>query len=118
MLPEARVVFGPDGHLYGTTTTGGPTNGGVVFYLVPPLSTCKTVACFWTENMLHSFSGSPDGVSPSWGDLVWDQQGNIYGTTTGGGHDNFGTVYEMTKSGNTWTEVPIYALSGPDGENP
>src|SRR5581483_4635346 len=46
--PVARVVFGPDGSLYGTTQFGGG-NGcsgssgcGTVFRLRPPLGVCKS----------------------------------------------------------------------------
>ncbi|MFZ0707263.1 MAG: choice-of-anchor tandem repeat GloVer-containing protein [Candidatus Korobacteraceae bacterium] len=117
--PRARVVFGPDGHLYGTAEGGGPYNGGVVFNLTPPLSICKAAACFWKENILRNFMQSPDGAFPGYGDLVWDQQGNIYGTTSNGGASGSGTVFKMTKSGNTWTETPIWSLSGGlDGGQP
>jgi uncharacterized repeat protein (TIGR03803 family) len=117
--PYARVVFGPDGHLYGTTYLGGTDNAGIIFDLIPPLSLCKTANCSWKENMLYSFMGYPsDGDEPGYGDLIWDQQGNIYGTTTHGGPSGFGTVYQLTKSGNSWTEAPIYSFSGPDGEQP
>jgi uncharacterized repeat protein (TIGR03803 family) len=54
--PEARVVFGPDGTLYGTTSDGGGVgcsgNGcGTVFNLRPPATACKTALCPWTETV-------------------------------------------------------------------
>jgi len=113
--PTARVLFGPDGALYGTTFSGGSKGDGVVFNLTPPL---------WTETVLHGFAGSPDGDSPGYGDLIWDHSGNIYGTTVGGGtahdliHLGMGTVFEMTQLGNDWTETPIYFFGGPDGAYP
>lgn len=116
--PQARVLFGPDGHLYGTTNGGGKYNGGVVFSLTPQLSICKTAACFWTEKTLHSFMGNPDGLGPQFGDLIWDPMGNIYGTTAYGGLSDFGTVYELQPSGNGWAESVLYSFSGPDGEYP
>ena len=116
-MPDARVVFGPDSHLYGPAA-GGINNAGVVFDLVPPVSFCKTVKCFWTENVLYSFSGSPDAGGPGEGDLIWDQHGNMYGTTAGGGTYSNGTVYEMTKVGSNWTETPIHSFSGPEGGQP
>lgn len=33
--PDANLTLGPDGKLYGTTATGGPYGGGVVFQLTP-----------------------------------------------------------------------------------
>jgi uncharacterized repeat protein (TIGR03803 family) len=116
--PENRVVFGPDSQLYGATNRGGPQGGGLVFNLTLPVSICKTANCFGTEEVLHLFTGSPDGNGPGTGDLVWDPMGNIYGTTVFGGTSNLGTVYQMTKSGNSWTEAPIYSFTGPDGKYP
>jgi uncharacterized repeat protein (TIGR03803 family) len=116
--PLARVVFGPDNHLYGTTFGGGPQGYGAVFSLTPRPTICPTANCFWTEKVLHLFTGSPDGDGPEGGDLVWDQAGNIYGTTLYGGTSSLGTVYQMTKSGDNWTEAPIYSFTGPDGEQP
>lgn len=116
--PIARVVFGPDGHPYGTTNWGGATFLGIVFDLIAPLSICKTANCFWKENVIYNFGGSPDGANPGFADLVWDSQGNIYGTTENGGPNNLGTVYELVRSGNSYSEKVIYSFSGADGANP
>jgi len=112
--PTARVVFGPDGHMYGTTSYGGASNDGVVFSLTPPLTFCKTIACFWTETLPHTFTGSPDdGAIPGYGDLLWGQSENAYGTTTQGGMPGYGgTVFQLTKAGNNWIEMPIYSFGG------
>ncbi len=59
--PQARVLFGPDGLLYGTTSDAGINNAGVFFSLAPPVSMCSTAKCFWTEHVLYSFRGAPDG---------------------------------------------------------
>src|SRR3974390_2563614 len=58
--PQSRVLFGPDSHLYGTTSEGGTLSqyggAGVLFNLTPPLSICKTlIGCFWKENQLYTF---------------------------------------------------------------
>ena len=104
--PSARVVFGPDGHLYGTTTFGGTTGVGVVFALTPPLSICKTLSCLWKENVLHTFLGAPaDGATPNSGDLVWGQQGNFYGTTGNGGTQNQGTAFQINPGNNTYSVI-------------
>src|SRR5579863_561468 len=54
--PESRVIFGPDGALYGTTDTGGGSGcGGIgcgtVFKLQPPATFCHSVFCSWTETV-------------------------------------------------------------------
>ncbi len=116
--PIARVVYGPDGHPYGTTENGGAAGKGIVFDLIIPVTICKSANCFWKENVLYDFLGSADAANPGYGDLTWDAQGNIYGTTMAGGASGDGAVYELQRSGNSWTESVIYNFSGPDGVSP
>jgi uncharacterized repeat protein (TIGR03803 family) len=121
--PEARVIIGPNGSLYGTTTNGG--NGyGTVFQLSPPPTICKTAYCPWRERVLYAFHGAPDcgnGSGPtSFGDLIFDQAGNIYGTTYHGGVNNVGCVYKLMPSGSGgYTESVIHSFAGgSDGRFP
>ncbi len=120
--PIARVVFGPNGSLYGTTEFGGRNCGigcGTVFNLKPPAVACRTALCAWTETMLYRFGGSSDGANPGYGDLIFDQAGNIYGTTYFGGSNAQGVVYKLTPSNGNWTESAIYLFTGSgDGGNP
>jgi uncharacterized repeat protein (TIGR03803 family) len=117
--PMGNADFGPDGHVYSTTQLGGMHGAGSIFNLVPRLSLCKTAECFWTENVIHDFQYAPDGAYPAGGSLIWDQQGTLYGTTSGGGNFGWGTVYEIAKSQNSWNETPIHSFSdGYDGANP
>ncbi len=120
--PIARVVFGPNGTLYGTTEFGGRNCGegcGAVFNLRPPATLCKTVLCPWTETVIYSFAGSGDGANPGYGELTFDQAGDIYGTTYFGGNNAQGVVYKLTSSNGSWTESAIHTFSGAsDGENP
>ena len=83
--PHSRLVFGPDGRLYGTTINGGQgacdslfgVGCGTVFSLRPPANACrKTAICPWSETVLYRFSGGSDGGEPL-GDLAFDQ-GAIY----------------------------------------
>lgn len=124
----ARVIFGPDSSLYGTTADGGsqcaPTGGdcGTVFRLRRPATTCTSGSCPWTETVLYRFSGSPDGDQP-YSEVIFDSAGNIYGTTSAGGSGNNGygngTVYELTPSGGGWTESVLWTFSGgSDGYQP
>ncbi len=119
--PTARVVFGPDGALYGTTTEGG----GTVFSLRPPRRACRSVNCPWTETVLYRFTGLDDGGLPGYGDLAFDAAGNIYGTTMSGGANcspyyNCGVVFKLTRSGESWTESVLYSFSqsGDGGDIP
>jgi uncharacterized repeat protein (TIGR03803 family) len=118
-IPIARVVFGPDGLLYGTTSAGGADNGGIVFRLQPPPNVCQSVSCPWIETVLYSFVGTIDGRNPSYGDLTFDQAGNIYGTTEYGGDMGHGVVFELSPSDGGWTESVLWNFgASSDGGQP
>jgi uncharacterized repeat protein (TIGR03803 family) len=111
--PMGRVVFGPDGALYGTTNQGGntacnPVGCGTVFKLQPPATFCRTPLCPWTKTTIHTFAAQQnfDGQFPV-GDLTFDPAGNLYGVTTYGGQHDDGTVYELSPSNGGWTETII-----------
>ena len=67
------------GNLYGATLVGGVNDLGAVYQLSPP----ATEGGAWTETVIFSFSGL-DGTLP-FGRLQFDQNGLLYGTTSGGG---------------------------------
>jgi uncharacterized repeat protein (TIGR03803 family) len=75
------------GSLFGTTTNDGQFGLGSVFKLTPSGSG-------WTETDLHAFAGS-DGANP-FSNLVFDANGNLYGTASGGGDNGKGVVFEIT----------------------
>jgi len=105
--PTAGLTFYKKGNLYGTTIRGGSNGEGTVFEL--------TAA--GTEMVLHSFSfESGDGASSNAG-LIFDKKGNLYGTTTVGGANSEGTVFELTAKG---TEKILYSFGSQmgDGANP
>jgi uncharacterized repeat protein (TIGR03803 family) len=115
--PQARVVIGPNGSLYGTTSYGGATgctsNGcGTVFNLKPSTHATGSVLGNWGETILYAFQGGSDGANPGYGDLLFDHAGNIYGTTTAGGPSNQGTVFKLTASNGSWTETVLYSFTG------
>ncbi len=106
--PQTRVVIGPDGSLYGTTAGGGSGGQGTVFNLRPPPVPCKTTFCPWKETVLYNFHGS-DGAQPTFGDLIFDAAGNIYGTTP---HAGNGMVYKLTHANGVWTETILHTFHG------
>jgi len=117
--PLSRVVFGPDGRLYGTTSGGGASGyWGTVYTLSPPVTFCRSVQCYWDETIIYSFNGTQGGGDPGWADPVFDRSGNLYGTAQQGGQDAFGVVYELTRSGGTWTESVLHSFSIPEGISP
>jgi uncharacterized repeat protein (TIGR03803 family) len=105
--PQAGLLRDADGNLYGTTTYGGGPGLGTVFKL----------ALDGTLTTLHPFSGS-DGASPQAG-LVRAPDGTLYGTTLGDdGASNYGTVFQLTPAGETYSFDTIYTFSCADGACP
>jgi uncharacterized repeat protein (TIGR03803 family) len=72
----------------------------------------------WNETILHTFAGGSDGCNPFSAPII-DSAGNLYGTTAdGGGSKDSGVVYELVRSGQSYTEQILYTFSGPDGAVP
>jgi uncharacterized repeat protein (TIGR03803 family) len=92
------------GAFTGMTQFGGSANCGIVFQLTPS-------AGVWTETVLYAFKGGSDGCLPV-GHLKMDGSGNLFGVTYSGGPANTGAVFELSKTGQTWTETVIYTLPG------
>ncbi len=97
--PEAGLVQGADGNLYGTTWRGGSNGAGTVFKITPS----------GTLTTLYSFCSQPncaDGDEPEAG-LVQGADGNFYGATWQGGANNYpfgsGTVFKITPGGTLTT---------------
>jgi uncharacterized repeat protein (TIGR03803 family) len=89
--PNAGLLLGNDGSLYGTTVRGGAAGGGEVFKI-----TTKGAL-----TVLHSFEGG-DGGNPYAG-VVQGTDGNFYGTTMEGGAHGYGTVFKMNPNGTLTT---------------
>ena len=107
--PAASVMFGPDGTLYGTTSGG--IGYGTVFNLTPSGVPCRSALCPWTQSVLYRFTSSVFGEFPFLGDLVFDQAGNLYGTTIEGGSNGQGVVYELSPSAGGWTQTVVYNMN-------
>jgi uncharacterized repeat protein (TIGR03803 family) len=104
--PLAGLIVDASGNLYGTTLMGGVYNCGGVFELIPKSGGG------WTERMLHSFNNNgKDGYSPLAG-VIADASGNLYGTTSQGGPNNGGVVFELSpKAGGGWSEKLLHGFS-------
>jgi len=105
--PQAALVQGADGNLYGATYYGGPGcgscfTGGTIFKITPggKLTT------------LYTFGAEGDGPNQ----LALADDGYFYGTANyGGGAYEYGTVFKITRSGALTTLYTFCTQSGCTG---
>jgi len=101
--PYGPLVADSSRNLYGVAKSGGPADVGVVFEISPDDSGS------WRETVLHAFAGS-DGAYPS-GGLLWDSQGDLFGTTFGGGPAGGGVAFELSPAHDgAWTFSQLHAF--------
>src|SRR5271165_1371463 len=102
--PKSNVVFDSQGDLFGTTYNGGYYGAGTVYEIVHGTNTITTVANF---DNVH-------GAHPT-GDVVLDDNGNLFGTTSGGGANQVGTIFEIVKGTSAITTIASFnAVNGAD----
>ena len=105
--PQASLVFGPDGALYGNTQNGGANGDGTVFRFDLSSGTLTT---------LHDFNGT-DGES-SWAADVLDPSGELYGVADSGGNSFGGTLWKMNPANPASFTVITNFNYGTLGEDP
>jgi uncharacterized repeat protein (TIGR03803 family) len=118
--PDAGLIFDAAGSLYGTTALGGTECAaddgcGTVFKLAPK------AGGGWDETVLHNFNlNGKDGINPFAG-VIFDDAGNLYGTTQAGGAYGYGTVFELerTEAGGFAEKVlHSFGKNASDGKSP
>ncbi len=107
--PDGNPCLGPGGMLYGTTSAGGASGGGVIW----------RVNRAGHETVLHNFTGGADGAYPFYA-VLCDSADKIYGTTSYGGsafgYNGFGVVFRIDGAGH---EIVLHTFTGgADGGNP
>ncbi len=103
--PLAGLLMDGLGNLYGTTSEGGTGSSECAF----GCGTVFKISSAGTESVLYSFTDlNGDGGYP-YGDLILDSEGNLYGTTAGGGSSGNGTVFKLSSSG---VETVLYSFQG------
>ncbi len=108
------LIQATDGNFYGTTISGGAYTAcgnaggcGTVFSMTPS-------GQLTTIYSLCAQPGCPDGTE-LFGGLVQGKDGNLYGVTTAGGANNYGTVFELTTAGTLST---LHSFDFSDGAYP
>ena len=104
---SSPLIQASDGNFYGTTLEGGPMNWGTIFKITPSGS--------FTTVYTFPGKGTNDGIDPA-AALIQAADGNFYGTTSLGGHqEDFGTVFKLTPQG---TSTTLHNFQVTDGSNP
>ncbi len=105
--PRGALLQASDGRLYGTTYSGGPTNGGGVVYRLGTNGLDFAV--------LHAF---PGGANP-WSNLIEPGDAALYGTTEWGGDNNGGTAFRLHMDGSEFAVMHHFAwTTEADGAHP
>jgi uncharacterized repeat protein (TIGR03803 family) len=100
-FPPSVMAQGPDGNLYGTTSSGGTGPEGGVFMLTPG----------GIESVLYNFAPA-DGQHCNVG-LTLGNDGNFYGACLDGGPNHEGKLYRITTGG---TFTTLYSFTGMNGD--
>jgi|SRR5579871_99986 len=112
--PISEPFRDTSGDLYGVTSYGGENGEGC------PDDGCGTifkVTSAGSETVLYAFAGESDGATPQVA-LIADKDGNLYGTTNGGGATDCGcgTVFKFGIDG---AKTTLYSFGGGnDGDSP
>jgi uncharacterized repeat protein (TIGR03803 family) len=120
--PQGGLIFDKAGSLYGTTQTGGtsPSCGragcGTVFKL-------SASDGGWNKTTLYQFLGGTTDAEDPVDALVFDSNGNLYGTALGGGVDGgnncgigCGSVFELSPTSGGWRESVLYFFTEKRGD--
>lgn len=110
--PQGDLTFDSAGNIYGTTINGGTPGWGVIYKLT-------NNGGRWIQSVLYQALGDGDGEYP-WGGVVFDHAGNLYGTFSQNGPNDYGSIFKLAPSGGGWTESTIHAFTfrGSDGATP
>lgn len=90
--PGSGLVADAQGNLYGSTQAGLGSSG-TLFKVDTGTGAVTTLA---------TFAGGAGGDNPFLS-LAVDRAGNLFGTTTGGGTNGYGTVFELAAKSSTIT---------------
>ncbi len=95
--PTGGLTLDSNGDMFGTTYRGGSDNDGTVFEIGHGSASITTLASFNYTN----------GASPR-GGVIFDASGDMLGTTSSGGANLAGTVFEIAQGTTSITTVAAF----------
>jgi uncharacterized repeat protein (TIGR03803 family) len=110
--PLGGLVQASDGNFYGVASDEYYGSNGLPAYL--GAGTAYRITPQGQFNLIHTFTATTDGGVPATS-LVVGPDGDLYGTTIGGGNNHKGTFYKMTTDG---ALTVLHYFDGADGANP
>ncbi len=102
-FPQANLMLS-GGTLYGTASYGGDNDNGTVFKI-------NTDGTGFAS--LYSFTGGSDGANPLSSLVLFN--GALYGTTSAGGDNASGTIFQINPDGTNFTN--LYSFNGTSDGN-
>ncbi len=115
--PLDPLTLDKSGNLYGTTSLGqggGPAEEGTVFELSPPAAQGQP----WQETVLYAFPQYQYDADYSSAGVIFDEAGNLYGTSQNGGQGLQGTAFKIlppAAPGGAWTDTILHTFSNKNG---
>ena len=109
--PDAPLLQGRDGALYGTTPSGGASGTGTVFKINPDGTGFALLHSFGPLDALFVNASNWDGAWPG-GALVQAADGTLYGTATQGGPKGSGTVFTLKPDGTGFKVLHAFGAKG------
>lgn len=102
--PEAELIEGVDGNLYGVASAGGPYGTGAIFKVAKDGTGFELLHTFGedTDTTVGGLIKTVDGASPK-GRLLQGADGLLYGTASVGGANGRGTVFRIAPDGSGFT---------------
>jgi uncharacterized repeat protein (TIGR03803 family) len=110
-IAYSGLMEGSDGMLYGTTSAEGPDRGGSVFRIN------KDGSAFQTLHFFNAAAGSSGGYVPD-GGVTETSDGVLFGTTEGGGFDDFGVLYRINRDGADYKILHEFTAKNDAGYTP
>jgi uncharacterized repeat protein (TIGR03803 family) len=98
--PSAALILSTNGNFYGSAAQGGTNGYGTLFQMTHQAKV----------TVLYSFSNNVDGGAPK-ASLFQFTNGYFYGTTTTGGSNGLGTLFQLSPVGKL---TALYSFTGGD----